>query len=390
MENSPDAELDQFVYWIWAVCGSIVCAIGFVGNSMTVYVILFSWLYKRKEWLSFVPSRTSSTRKRTETLSESLESKFSATYEVEKHTIVSRRDLKLKKFGRSAAAVFLFGLAIFDNLVLVTFLRCFSLRHWFSNNSKCSAICENFESSEEVYKCFADCEDENLHRVYVVALVAHTGVVLTTVTFTVERYLAVKYPLQRFIGLIGNRERAIFIMGVVTLLSILYNIPRMMERIKWTENQDKHGMFASSEKYKFWYKKVIYTVFMFIIPCLILLILNIRLMLMVRKPRERKIRNDKHPNKIAIIRKSNRHSNHMTILVISVVSVFLISQSLILADEVLSLFSDPGEEDRVKPFSVIAQVMAPINSASNFFLYCCISRPFRQAFILSLSTFKIG
>lgn len=103
---------------------------------------------------------------------------------------------------------FLTALAIWDSVVLLASLLLMSL----------GEIVPGFSSDALPYV---------IVYLYPVALVAQTATVWLTVSFTVERYIAVCHPLQA--ASMCTIPRARIVIVVIALVSVLYNMPRWFE-----------------------------------------------------------------------------------------------------------------------------------------------------------------
>ena len=103
---------------------------------------------------------------------------------------------------------FLTALAIWDSVVLLMSLLLMSLG--------------------EIVPAFSrDALPYVIVYLYPVALVAQTATVWLTVSFTVERYIAVCHPLQA--ASMCTIPRARIVIVVIALVSVLYNMPRWFE-----------------------------------------------------------------------------------------------------------------------------------------------------------------
>uniref|UniRef100_A0A915KZX1 G-protein coupled receptors family 1 profile domain-containing protein n=1 Tax=Romanomermis culicivorax TaxID=13658 RepID=A0A915KZX1_ROMCU len=102
---------------------------------------------------------------------------------------------------------------------------------------------------------------------------AQTGSVWTMVAISVDRFIAIRWPLKARDVL--TDEKAKFFVTVIGVGSILYNIPIYFEL-----EQDENGMlratkFRDSSEYITIYKGYCYLIFMFVGPALVTLLLNL-------------------------------------------------------------------------------------------------------------------
>ena len=217
--------------------------------------------------------------------------------------------------------------------------------------------------------------------IYPVALIAQTATIWLTVSFTVERYIAVCHPLKA--ASMCTISRAKFVILGVSVGSTLYNIPR------WFDFRPKHHFypefnrtilrferteFSQNPMYLTGYFSCLYVPFMFIIPFLVLFILNAFLILAVRQSqRNREI----HMN----VRQSRE--NNITIMLVTVVIVFMFCQMPALVYN-LAFSIDIKMVNTSKGYHILSEIrnfMVNLNSAVNFILYCALGQKFRRIFL---------
>ncbi|KAK2154492.1 hypothetical protein LSH36_267g00008 [Paralvinella palmiformis] len=264
---------------------------------------------------------------------------------------------------RSSTNYYLTALAVWDSVVLIcTFLLI-------------GLIGVHFETYQNHFHSYV------VAYIYPVALIAQTATIWLTVSFTVERYIAVCHPLKA--ARMCTISRAKFVIIGVSVGSSLYNVPRWFD---YTPKRTFHPEFnetiltyertefSQNPLYLTGYFSCLYVPFMFIIPFLVLFILNAFLILAVRRSkRNREINMN--------VRQSRE--NNITIMLVTVVIVFMICQlpalvyNLAFSIDINMVGSDPGYHI----LSEIRNFMVNLNSAVNFILYCALGQKFRRIFL---------
>lgn len=268
---------------------------------------------------------------------------------------------------RSSTNYYLSALAIWDSVVLICTLLLIGLRPLPNM--------DGFEHNVHPYI---------VSYVYPLALIAQTATIWLTVSFTVERYIAVCHPLKAASMCTISRAK-IVIMGV-SLGSAIYNIPRWFEfrpRVVEIESPDPNTTelmtivirtkFSQNAVYLEVYFSWLYVPIMCIVPLLVLSILNTFLILAVRRSkRQRKDMN---------VRQSRE--NNVTIMLVTVIFVFIICQvpalvyNLAYAINMKHVTTDFGYH----VLSIFRNFLVSLNSAINFILYCALGQKFRRIFI---------
>ena len=267
-----------------------------------------------------------------------------------------------RKTMRSSTNFFLTGLALWDMMVLLCTLLLMTLSH-FSASYK-----EIVQPYIVVY-------------IYPLALVAQTSTVWITVSFTVERYIAVCHPLKAARMCSINRARIVIIS--VSVVSFLYNMTRWFEyEIFQLENDNSTGMtsavnFRGTELgNNILYNKIYYSFYlfiMFVIPLSSLAIFNTCLIHAVKKSQKQQ--------KDMNVRQSRE--NNVTIMLVSVVIVFMMCQVPAAVYNVAYAIDLQTVKTRLgwSILSTVRNFLVTFNSAINFLLYCAFGQKFRRIFM---------
>ena len=300
----------QFQYYAWGIIGTIISALGIIGNTLSIVVL-------------------------------------------------SNRRMQ------SSTSCYLIALAVFDIIVLISLVLFMSLPTFYIARGQLQGY---FRAYPYMHP-FA----------YPTALTAQTCSIYTTVAFTVERYIAVCMPLQAAKMCTASRARKTILFLVI--ISIIYNIPRMLEyKVVVTVDPDTNNTVArydytdlgKSSTYRHIYFIYMQLVVMLAIPFVLLAVLNTLLIRAVKRSE----------NTTGKVNTRTKKENSLTIMLISVIVVFMICQVPSIADNIF--MATLSEEILYSPVFVkitcISTLMVITNSAINFYIYCVFGKKFRRVF----------
>ncbi|XP_064641694.1 FMRFamide receptor-like [Lineus longissimus] len=213
-----------------------------------------------------------------------------------------------------------------------------------------------------------------LPYLYPLGLMAQTARNWITVTVTVDRFIAIRFPLK------SNRISTIKNMRItvtfVVIGAILFNIPRFFassveEQFDACTNTTsivniENEKFSKSPTYRIFYGIVLYFIFIVVGPLLLLVILNINLMVIIH-------RSNKQRSRMAKVSPNSQKAD-VNRMLISVISVFIICEAPSVVYQVLWMTNSP-QAILIMPFT---NMLVTLNSSINFFIYCLAGQKFRK------------
>lgn len=268
---------------------------------------------------------------------------------------------------RNSTSVYLISLAVYDCTVLLSMCLFLAIPTLYLEKG----ILEDYYLAYPYMHPFC----------YPIALVAQTGTIYTTMAFTVERYIAVCWPLHAANTCTMSRTKRVIV--TIFLCSVIYNFPRFLETTtieNWSDYYNRtipeiqYTDLGSNQTFQEAYFIYLNLFVMFLIPFLILSVLNVLLILAVNNAKKARTKMSSSASK----------ETNMTVMLIAVIMVFLFCQLPSIADNILwAIFDDQTKRcsRHYIQFTTISNLMVVVNSASNFILYCLFGKRFRRVFI---------
>uniref|UniRef100_A0A3B3VBI3 G protein-coupled receptor 142 n=1 Tax=Poecilia latipinna TaxID=48699 RepID=A0A3B3VBI3_9TELE len=200
-----------------------------------------------------------------------------------------------------------------------------------------------------------------LHVVSAAEFAANHASIWSTVPLTVDRYVALCHPLLH--RQISYPARARKIIAAVLVLSLTSGVPFFWWSDVW---RDSHPPSALDAVLIWTHVTIIY-----FLPCSIFLVLN---SLIIRKL---KIRQRQQPCQEE--RGPPRRLGKTTAMLLALTSVFSVLWAPRTVVVIYHLYVSSVHQDwRVHLAYDLSNMLAMLNTAVNFFLYCFVSRPFRS------------
>lgn len=225
------------------------------------------------------------------------------------------------------------------------------------------------------------------------ALIAETATVYLTLLVTVNRYISVCRPYEA--SSLCSVQHARQHVVLVWIFSILYNLPRFFEyKVATIVNPHTNSThlrpvlteMGRNKVYQIVYSNAFYFVVMFLIPLVLLVLLNYKLILALRRTKK------KRAQLISSVDANSRSEDDITLVLIVVVLVFVVCQTPALVTQGLVSFVDIQE--RICPkivfyYERLSDLMVVANSSMNFIIYFLCSKKFRQILIMLVCKKKI-
>ena len=200
--------------------------------------------------------------------------------------------------------------------------------------------------------------------------------VWVTVAVTVERYIAICHPFKSV--KICTKRNAFISLAVIVVISTLYNIPRCFATTAAPCKSEHHTCFQLvttafgqtlfyTQVYFFW----MYMILIYIIPLLVLSILNTLLIIELMRMRRRRI-----PSNV----QENSETN-MSMVLVLIVLVFIFCQTPGLCAQFQ--FWEPHV---LIKWTCVSNTLFVFNSSVNFLIYTAVGRKFRKVL---LKTFQV-
>jgi len=204
---------------------------------------------------------------------------------------------------------------------------------------------------------------------------------MTTVWLTVlvsgERYVAICRPLHAAIVCTVSRVRLAVLSIIV--VSILFNVPRYFEvQVDDTGSLIEKSAVGNAPAFRILYTSAMYAMALFIVPLVLLIYLNVRLVMALRRGRSEWLQ----------LQTPQRREQTLTVIPLTIVLVFFICGTPSLAVNVIdSVDPDlPGRYSAYVTLMVVANFLVVINSASNIIIYCLVGSQFRNKLVETLTT----
>ena len=225
-----------------------------------------------------------------------------------------------------------------------------------------------------------------VNYVFPFAQMSLTGTVWLTVLVTLNRYVSVCKPYE--VSQLCSKRQARRHVIVITLFSIIYSVPKFFEytigpkrnphRNIWVYHAWPTAM-GKNAIYRIVYSNIIYFLLVYILPLVILMTLNYKLVRALSQARRRRRQLVTHPRRHGD--STQCQEEDVTLTLIIVVVVFVVTQTPALVTQ--SFEATLHRRQTMCPtyyfyYSRISDLLVVANSSSNFLIYCFCSKRFRN------------
>jgi hypothetical protein len=263
---------------------------------------------------------------------------------------------------RSSINYLLIGLAVSDLLLLVAAILSFGLTAIYPHSGKMMTYYFNVRPFLTLF-------------VFPLSLIAQMGSIYLTMFVSLERYIAIRFPLKARGWCTKSHAKQCLI--AITIFAIVYNLPKFFE-VGLTEGEDKeHGTFyclrASNLRrnglYISTYIHWMYLIFMNLIPLTAITFFNVEIFLRVRQVNKNRYK----------LTQREMQDIKLTSMLFCVVVVFLVCNfPAVLINILESFFQNIEIDDRLLKLS---NFLVALSSSVNFIIYVVLVKKFRLVFL---------
>lgn len=244
-----------------------------------------------------------------------------------------------------------------------------SKHHLYQNSS----IPDELDPEGEEESIAGTDEDDPRHFyitfIYPLALISQTGSVWTTCLITAERYFAIAHPLRALT--LSTKKRAFWSCLVMTIIAVLYNVPRFFEVTIVRNEHDKPIIRPADFRYDalyYWaYHVCVYFLLLYIVPLSLLITLNYYLYVAIKKATR---------DRSSLTRHQESELNIASMLVI-LVAVFCACNLPAFVVNIFEVFRPPY----LSQIILFSNFLVCFNSSINFVIYCTFGKKFRERLV---------
>ncbi|XP_060066099.1 FMRFamide receptor-like [Ylistrum balloti] len=199
------------------------------------------------------------------------------------------------------------------------------------------------------------------------------------VLVSIDRYVCVCHPMTH--AQLFTKFRVLVSIVGVLCFSTIYNIPRIVAvKIKESPCLDSrrtcYSVYLSEIGESFLYQKMyavwIYAVINFVIPILVLFLLNI---LVVRKLMRKQFKR----RRLGL--RKNSAKDRVTITLVLIMTIFALIQTLGFINQIHYVYMFDDSHDHTRTYLVdVVNVLYVVNSSINFIIYIAVGKTFRANF----------
>jgi hypothetical protein len=205
------------------------------------------------------------------------------------------------------------------------------------------------------------------YYVWPVMMATQMSTVWLTVLVSLERYVAICYPLRA--AAVCTMSKARRAVAVISIGSVVYNLPRYFEMAVDTELAAMVRTPLGADPYfRYIYNCALYALCLYILPLGALVWLNLSLVLALRRGRRR----------WQSLQVRQKREQNLTVIPLTIVLVFFVCGSPALTVNVVDSIAPHLVDERLfVKLMLVANFLVILNSASNFVIYCLLGKKFR-------------
>ncbi|ELT93115.1 hypothetical protein CAPTEDRAFT_206326 [Capitella teleta] len=212
---------------------------------------------------------------------------------------------------------------------------------------------------------------------YPFLFIGQTATIWMTVLIALSRYIAVCQPYKAaHVCTVPTVHKGVI---AVALFSVIYNLPRFFESaivVKTDTNGTVTHTFertylGDSKLYKIIYFDISYYIICFVLPLVLLAVLNVRLTISYRKVLQRKRRMSNRPDQ------AQHCDPNITLVLIIVILVFMVCNTPARIVQVVWRYKKQWCMSLPFFLMEISNVLEVLNSSVNFIIYCVFRKKFR-------------
>ena len=216
--------------------------------------------------------------------------------------------------------------------------------------------------------------------IWPLVFITQFGTVWMTVLIAANRYIAICRPFQAH--KLCSMSKVRLQVFLVAVLAVIYNIPKFLEfKLTSTVDEKTNATFIIAEQtllqksriYNIAYVNVMYCIFVFLGPLILLVVLNVCLIRELVAARQRFLR-----RQIPIA--GEDEENNITLVMVIIMAIFVVTQAPAFVNTLIGTINPEAYMCGELYFYYfhISNLLVCLNSSTNFVVYCLFRQQFRE------------